>query len=233
MRKHTFADIEARVQFWVDLIQVRAPGSSIVVCGTHMDEYSEPERQRLMDALRHQLEQNELLRCEDIQFELRQMQENVPMDSNSVLYKQFVRKQELLKKALSRRPKFCDCVPVAVETEFDGSVRSGYDISRLIAAIQKVSTASREDKNPFQLVDVYHPMYYSHVKAAAEELKHQFKLMTLMDLHEAAVKRAGPAAQNSGITPKDTAGAVAYLTCIGEVRVSYSAAMIIDRPTTL
>jgi hypothetical protein len=106
---------------------------------------------------------------------------------------------------------------VAVETEFDGSVRHGYDISRLIAAIQKVSTASREDKNPFQLVDVYHPMYYSHVKAAAVELKQQFKLMTLMALHEEAVKRAGPAAQNSGITPKDTAGAVAYLTCIGEV----------------
>ncbi|CAM9396487.1 unnamed protein product [Scytosiphon promiscuus] len=52
-------EIDERVQFWIDCVQSRVPGSLIVLVGTHADCMTEEEAQSRIKKVREQLEQNE------------------------------------------------------------------------------------------------------------------------------------------------------------------------------
>ena len=50
-----------KVQFWIDIIQARAPGSTILVVATHIDSVIEKQKIERIQALKIFLE-NEVLR---------------------------------------------------------------------------------------------------------------------------------------------------------------------------
>ncbi|CAB1096057.1 unnamed protein product [Ectocarpus sp. CCAP 1310/34] len=52
-------EIDERVQFWVDCVQTRVPGSLILLVGTHADCMSPAEAKAEIDKVREQLEENE------------------------------------------------------------------------------------------------------------------------------------------------------------------------------
>ena len=219
MKENSAAQIESKVQFWIDLIQVRAPGSKIIIVATRADLFSSESRDTTIQGLMEQLDYSEKLRISDIETELSEYQAQLElMDYSSQAYRQLKLKMSLLKKSLNMRPHIVTCAPVNVETGVSGFVKPGYDITRLIAAIREVSTATTDEENPFQLVNVYHPPFYAHVKRAAQLLKSSRAILRMKTLHEAAVIEAGvSSASSSTMTMKDTESAVAFLTCIGEV----------------
>eukprot|EP00752_Nemacystus_decipiens_P009048 g8079.t1 len=52
-------EIDERVQFWVDCVQSRVPGSLILLVGTHADYMSQAEAKSKLATVRQQLDQNE------------------------------------------------------------------------------------------------------------------------------------------------------------------------------
>jgi hypothetical protein len=93
---------------------------------------------------------------------------------------------------------------------------ASYDITRLVSAIREVSTATEDEQNPFQLVNVRHPRFYAHVKRAIESLRGSRTVLTVDALHEAALVEAGASCPHA-VSLKETESAVAFLACIGEV----------------
>lgn len=218
MTENTRAQIETKVQFWIDLIQVRAPGSKIIIVATRADEcvdFSDDITSILME----QLAENEILRVSDIELELMELQTQLEsLGYASSAYRQLKLKMALLKKSLHMRPHIVTCAPVVASTEQDGSIKPGYDIEKLVSAIRQVSTATSDEQNPFQLVNVYHPRFYGHVKQAAEALRSSRTIITMESLHEAALVEAGTSSSATlKMTLKETESAVAFLSCIGEV----------------
>lgn len=215
MTENSHAFIETKVQFWIDLVQVRAPGSKVIIVATHADECGE-EKEYILRILQEQLTENESLRLHDIKAELQQLQGQLETTIyGTSAYKQLKLKMALLKKSLNMRPQIVSFAPVIAETEIDGSIKNDYNIESLVAAIRHVSTATADEQNPFQLVNVFHPRFYGYVKQAAEVLRRSRTIITMEALHEASLIEAR--VSSSAPTIKETESAVAFLSCIGEV----------------
>mmetsp|Transcript_41366 Transcript_41366/g.54381 ORF Transcript_41366/g.54381 Transcript_41366/m.54381 type:complete len:1602 (+) Transcript_41366:199-5004(+) len=66
-RYYEDADVDARVQFWIDCIQTRAPGALIQILATHDDLVEEKELKERFQKLLMRLDQHEVWRKEDIE----------------------------------------------------------------------------------------------------------------------------------------------------------------------
>ena len=58
------------MQYWVDLIQARAPGSSILLVATHTDQLSTGQVEERINMVHARLTRNEELRLSDLNTEL-------------------------------------------------------------------------------------------------------------------------------------------------------------------
>lgn len=218
MSEHSRVQIETKVQFWIDLVQARAPGSKIIIVATRADQCRDT-KDDIINMLMEQLSNNETLRLHDIQAEILKLQNQLELlVYRSSGYRQLKLKMALLKKSLNMRPHIVTCAPVISETDVDGLVKPGYNIDSLLSAIRLVSTATSDEMNPFQLVNVFLPRYYAHVRQAAESLRRSRTIITMDALHKASMIEAETqSASPCTITIKETESAVAFLSCIGEI----------------
>jgi GTPase SAR1 family protein len=219
MRNHSPRSIDLKVQFWIDLIQVRAPGSSIIVVGTRKDALPPSKVGDILHQLSTQLQRNESNRIDRVAQDIAKLEEELLTHRNKTDSSEVMSKLDNLKSALNLRPKIRHCVSVCTrlsssEPEAACSPES-YDISELVDAIVSVSTISKDVQNPFQLVNVLHPMYYESVRKVISELKNVDYMMDLDDLHRIIQSRA---AKGGASSKQSTEAAVAFLASIGEVR---------------
>jgi hypothetical protein len=221
MRNHSSRNIDLKVQFWIDLIQVRAPGSSIIVVGTHMDSLSPLKVQDILLQLTTQLQRNENNRIDRVAQDISKLEEKLLSHSNKTDSSELLSKLDNLKSALNLRPKIRHCVSVCtcLSSSNPECSAESYDISELVDAIVSVSTITKDVQNPFQLVNVLHPMYYESVRKVISELKNMDYMMVLDDLHRIIQSRA---AKGGTATKQSTEAAVAFLASIGEVSDKYA-----------
>lgn len=218
MRNHSPRNIDLKVQFWIDLIQVRAPGSSIIVVGTHMDSLSSSKAEEVLHHLSMQLQRNETSRVSRISQDIALIEEKLLSHSSDMDSLELMLKLNNLKSTLNLRPKIRNCVSVCTRLiASKGSVATdSYNISNLVDAIVSVSTISKDVQNPFQLVNVLHPMYYETVREVISELKSADYIMDIDDLHRMIQSRV---LKGSTATKQSTEAAVAFLASIGEVNI--------------
>ena len=221
MRCDSETDFDEYVQFWIDLIQSRAPGSSMIVVGTHMDEVSRREKvveisshksvrwskghgkkkrrgsestdkiDMLVGSLKTRLDKNEANR-------LKALNSKIESETNNVAE---------LKNLRKLRPNLVAIVPVSCVQDMKG-------FSKLTETILHISTPSKSKPNPFQLVNITVPSYWLEVKAEVELMIREENVTSMQELDR---KMRGQTPGETSRTIKHTRDAVAFLSSVGEV----------------
>jgi hypothetical protein len=126
MTESSRAEMETKVQFWIDLIQVRAPGSKIIIVATRADDCLATKDANIA-ALMEQLDTNEGLRVSDIRADLRQLEKQLgTLGGSTHAYRELYLKMARLRKSLNMRPHIVTCAPVCAQTTKEGFVQTGY-----------------------------------------------------------------------------------------------------------
>ncbi len=184
-------DFDESVQFWVDLIQIRAPGSTIIIVGTKSDLIPENEIQTRINKLRDQLKNNENKRVKAMK---KETQRN--------------RNTSLLQRLLKQRPYIADIIPVSCTARLSG-------LNQLTKLILDLSTPTPKNPYPFQLVNIEIPRYYLDVKEEIESMLRTCSVTHMQQLHNNMRDRKE--SNCTEMTINDTRDAVTFLSSIGEV----------------
>jgi hypothetical protein len=209
MRKHSASDMDTYVQFWIDLIQSRAPGSDIIIVGTRSDEFSESYCGKLRHSLREHLAENEAKRIDALNSDLKSG--SFPDTEQAKVHK------ALLKRLRYRRPKIRSIVSVSSATI------TGFD--ELTQLILRLSTPRRKVVCPFQMVNISIPQYYVDIRNIVKNLLSHVKIITIQELNviinnELAFEESNIVSQGKVIQHLDmnhTRDAIAFLASTGEV----------------
>lgn len=217
MTKSTPSDFDTYVQYWIDLIQIRAPGSDILIVATRADKLFpscdlvsidvngklkvvNQQWKELSDNLFNHLKTCEASRKKALKKDLYQMQFSDDNDHRA-----------FLEHVLDFRPKIRAVVPVSSK-----SLR-GYDY--LTKLILNLSTPKFKNKRyPFQMVNISIPKYYYDVSAMIDYLianGHHF--VTLDRLHNRMCSELGYCDSSN------TQDALAFLSCTGKVCILMNA----------
>jgi GTPase SAR1 family protein len=197
MTQNTLKHFDECVQFWIDLIQIRAPGSTIIVVGTKSDLISEPsEIQQIIASLRKRLDDNEKLRISSIKKERK--------------------KSPLLQRLLKQRP-ITRILPVSCTASLSG-------FNELTKVILELSTPTSKNPNPFQLVNIEIPRYYLEVKEEVESMLQTCSVTNMEQLHQNMKEKRKNVSHlkdrvsgDTSMSINDTRDAVTFLSSIGEV----------------
>lgn len=191
MTQNTTKHFDECVQFWIDLIQIRAPGSTIIIVGTKSDLIGGTEIQRTISRLRKRLDDHEALRISAIKKESK--------------------KSPMLQRLMKQRP-ITRILPVSCTSTLAGF----NDLTKLIL---ELSTPTSKNLNPFQLVNIEIPRYYLEVKEEVESMLRTCSVTNMEQLHENMKERRKKSSQRIGseMSINDTRDAVTFLSSIGEV----------------
>lgn len=219
MRKNTPSEFDEYVQFWIDLIQTRAPGSSMLVVGTHVDEVksyvanptsknegssssrsSRKKKRRapsnpvekVVDDLRQRLKRNEIDRVKGIEADIK-----LKLKRDSTAELQSLR---------TRRPNLVGIIPVSCKRNLQG-------FNVLTKRILELSTPTVDNPHPFQLVNIEIPNYYMDVKHEIETMIRDDRVAAMEHLHNNMKARKLDDEDRRDIT-RD---AVTFLSSVGEV----------------
>jgi GTPase SAR1 family protein len=199
MTQNTLKHFDEYVQFWIDLIQIRAPGSTIIVVGTKSDLVADgpSEIQNIVTRLRKRLDENETLRLSSIKKERK--------------------KSPLLQRLLKQRP-ITHILPVSCTATLSG-------FNELTKVILELSTPTSRNLNPFQLVNIEIPRYYLEVKEEVESMIQTCSVTNMEQLHENMKERRKKRSQlkermGGEMSINDTRDAVTFLSSIGEVALA-------------
>ena len=222
MRRHSNDDLDEFVQFWIDLIQARAPGSSMIVVGTHMDEACSliPQDRkaagkfRTAGSSRHNRRRQSRRRGGRVDSvkaivdalrrrlegnetaRLRAIEEDIRLQRGNLAE---------LKNLRKRRPHLVDVVPVSCVRNLEG-------FGALTEIILRISTPSEQVPYPFQLVNIEIPSYYRDVKDEVEAMICEDHVATMSQVHAVMEDRIK---SKKGV--EHTRDAVAFLASVGEV----------------
>jgi hypothetical protein len=197
MTQNSPSHFDEYVQFWVDLIQIRAPGSTILIVGTKSDlirdnNGSQEEIQAIITRLSDHLKSNEKKRVVSIKKEIKKAHRNTP----------------LLQRLLKQRPVISQILPVSCTKTLLG-------FNDLTRAILELSTPGPRNVNPFQLVNIEIPRYYLEVKEEVESMLRTCSVTNMKQLHQNMLDRRRERLCEPSIN--DTRDAVTFLSSIGEV----------------
>lgn len=217
MTLHAEAEMDLYVQFWVDLIQSRAPGSTIVVVASHADKllssaaskqqrkHKTPSPPDVCSRLQKHLNRREEARKAVIRMNIDQAR----AQSEDCTHLKFL---------LKNRPVVCAVMPVSCI-----SLNGFQDLRNKIISL---STPTASNKHPFNLVNMCITRFYARVKEVVEELRaagnHVVTMVQLHDQlrqseHPAAYKKGSPAQMLSQHSVSEVQDAVSFLCSIGEV----------------
>lgn len=187
------------VQFWIDLIQIRAPGSTIIIVGTKSDLISggTTEIESIITRLKSHLDDNERKRLKSIKKEIEKAQ-NSP----------------LLQRLRKQRPNIDRILAVSCTESLSG-------FNELTKAVLELSTPTAKNANPFQLVNIEIPRYYLEVKEEVESMLRTCSVTNMKQLHENMLdkrtKHTLSTEKWKDMSIHDTRDAIAFLSSIGEV----------------
>lgn len=225
MTKNSEKDMDKYVQFWIDLIQSRAPGSTIIVVGTHADILIKPKKRMLKKisnksaianlemstddplcwhkkalcrCLEHHLKSREKCRILNIENDLRQAENHG--DVGQVAHLGYL---------LKNRPNIRAVFPVSCTT------KSGFE--SLTAEILRLSKPTEENKTPFQLVNIYIPRFYLKVKETIELMRRYGNHIVTMNQLLDQISPSEDAKQLAQHNVNDVRDAISFLSSIGEV----------------
>jgi GTPase SAR1 family protein len=231
MTMNSESEMDLCVQFWIDLIQSRAPGSIIVIVATHADKFAKKSPRRRnskstckIDCDNHIQDRNQwtpTALCQRLSQHLKKRESF----RKEVLTKNIAEAidegngEELkhLKVLRRNRPKICPIYPVSCTT------MSGFD--DLTEKIINLSTPNKKNKHPFQ-VDVPITRCFDRVKRVIRSLRHSGNnVVTVKQLHSQLLKTETPlafkkdslAAQLSQHSLSEVQDAISFLSGIGEV----------------
>ena len=205
-------DCDAKVQYWVDLIQARAPGSSILLVATHTDQLSTGQVEERINMVHARLTRNEELRLSDLNTELAH---HIAVEEND---KHHI---AMLKKLISQRPIIC--APIVPFASNDANSRS---LKVLVARISALASPSETTLNPFWILNIPLPEHYCNVKTVLQEHRQRsWRFCTIRQLHREVLQRFESYAMQSrrngeeleAPTLEATENAVVYWTSVGEV----------------
>jgi GTPase SAR1 family protein len=197
-------DCDVHVQYWVDLVQARAPGSSILVVATHGDLLSKDTLRDRLAMVQARLSTNEALRVADLK---REIKGSVDTDHRAVL-----RKLAELRPVIHK--------PIAV---FSAKDENSASLKLLIARISAIVTPTVSTPNPLRIVNVSLPQHYLDVKSMMNQLRTRFRhYCTIAELDEEVAVRnrayTAPMKVPEESMLEITRNAVVYWASVGEVR---------------
>jgi GTPase SAR1 family protein len=170
MTKHDLSDIDTYVQYWIDLIQARAPHSSIIVVATHADAFTDmTQRGTIVTKLRDRLSANECTRIEELIFDIDKCtNENSKSVLKTLLRERFGIVYENYSKVASGELRSLSNNLRSVK----GIVALGSDeIDELAVEIVKLATPSSTNPLPFSIINKELLSAHHVVKAVIDELK--------------------------------------------------------------
>jgi GTPase SAR1 family protein len=214
MTKNSKEDMDHYVQFWIDLIQSRAPGSMIIVVATHADQcskkrrhFSRPKARTIRVNLLQHLHQREESRLSTIKKDLaRAVKEG---DREQMAQLRYISKN---------RPIICSVFPVSCTT------MNGF--KALTAKIISLSTPTKKNKYPFQLVGIPILNFYLKVKNKIRDLRRaENHIVTIHQLQDqlSQIENASEfeddslAQKLSQHSENHVRDAISFLASIGEV----------------
>jgi Leucine-rich repeat (LRR) protein len=204
-------DCDMLVQYWVDLIQARAPGSAIVVVATHIDAHDmTPDlvEERLF-MVHKRLARNEQLRLTDLGKEIRLCAKEDPQHAKE------------LEALLQKRPFIHS--PILRFASEDAQCMS---LKHLLAHISALASPTVENPYPLRIVNGLLPMRYQSVKILIGDLRDRGRhFCTIRDLDNAVNSRFDKymlpeevQSCSKASTLETTQNAVVYWASVGEVR---------------
>ena len=197
MRKNSESEMDRYVQFWIDLIQSRAPGSTIIVVGTRADKVAKKVRRPRCALLRKHLRLREELRKKRIAEDLKSAEERG--DSEQVA---------CLRELYKNRPIICPVIPVSCVSMW------GFNV--LISQIISLSRPTKKNRNPFQLVDIEIPRFWIEIKGIIEKIRRNGNHIVTISQIEELVATSFNNKLSEHVT-NDIRDAVTFLSSIGEV----------------
>ena len=242
MTKNTEEDMDRYVQFWIDLIQSRAPGSTIIVVATHEDELMKkrkrkpkpwasrrsPVRQGANKSSVKELAWQDPFQwhtkplCKHLHKHLKCREEarkvSIEKDLHEAEKNKDVEQAAQLRYLSENRPFICPVFPVSCTT------MRGF--KSLTAKIISLSKPTKKNKNPFQLVDIYIPRFYLKVKEEIEHMRRaESHIVTMAQLQDhlshaenaASFEDDSLAQKLSQHSINDVRDAISFLSSIGEV----------------
>jgi GTPase SAR1 family protein len=200
MTQNTPSHFDEYVQFWVDLIQIRAPGSTIIIVGTKSDLIRSGSPEEIITRLSDHLKGNEKKRLESIKREIKRSR-NTP----------------LLQRLLKQRPIISQILPVSCTKTLLG-------FNELTKVILELSTPGPKNIHPFQLVNIEIPRFYLEVKEEVESMLQTCSVTNMNQLHQNMIDRRRRHTSTimkeraiCELSINDTRDAVTFLSSIGEV----------------
>lgn len=195
MTKNSPQDFDDYVQFWIDLIQSRCPGSTILFVGTNADKFtSNEEIENICLLLNKHLKEAEEKRVLAIE----ERRERLLSDMQ-------VGRASHLDKLLALRPRRKWIIPVSCIT--------GVGINEVTSRVVELSTPTNTRPHPFQLVNIRIPHYYEVVKERIAKYTAEGNLLiTINKLHQDLVTSI-----SEEYAIDITRDAVTFLACVGEV----------------
>lgn len=168
---NTAHDCDVYVQYWIDLIQARSPGCSIILVATRVDLVSNSpgEIQRRIDIVKGRIAHNESLRIKDLKRDIK------GADANH---------KPALKRLLDARPQvFPDIVAYSNDLSYDPTTRSLKD---LIGQISVLASPRASNPYPFRIINIDLLEHYLLVRLMLTRMRtnYQRHYCTIRELHE-------------------------------------------------
>jgi GTPase SAR1 family protein len=196
-------DCDKYVQYWVDLIQARAPGSSFIVVATHADLITaEQERERL-HMVKARLHSNEALRIQDL--------------VRDIEYCADPERKEAFRQLLQKRPVIDEDVIALRKSSHEEEL---HEVLCLSVRIVQLATPTKKVPHPFASINTPLEDFYWNVKESITALRKEKKAFcTLTELNQHIVARStGSGGHSSKTILSGTRVALAHWSSVGEVR---------------
>jgi hypothetical protein len=203
-------DCDVYVQYWIDLIQARAPGSTIVVVGTHADRLTAEQERDRVEMVKARIKSNEEQRVADLR-------KDVEGCRNAD-------KRDTLRRTLEKRPVIDADILAMARGDAE---RVLADIHMLSCRIVQLATPTAAKPHPLSTINTVLPDFYLTVKDCMNVLKSENKAFcTVHELEQLILsKRAGSsgslhdlAGERTGRSVlRETKMAVAHWANVGEV----------------
>jgi GTPase SAR1 family protein len=206
----TVQDCDAYVQHWIDLIQERAPGSTIVVVGTHADLLTAEQERDRVEMVKARIKSNEEHRVASIRKDIASCRS--------------AEKRDAMQRMLDRRPVIdAEILAMGLGEEERGRQETLMLSCRLV----QLATPTSSKPHPLSTINVPFPAFYSTVKDCIAVLKQERKAFcTIQELEQLVLgKRAGSSGSLHDLAGEragrsmlyETKIAVAHWANVGEV----------------
>jgi GTPase SAR1 family protein len=198
-------ECDVLVQYWIDLIQARAPGSTIMLIATHTDLLSYETVEERLTMLKSQLVVNESIRVADLEVEISRIR-NVSM-------------REKLRRLQQSRP-----VLVSDIIHFSENDNSHIGLKALVERIALLTSPTRINPHPFGVINIEIPIHYNSVKMAFNDLRsrgYYYYSILELDNQVRTARELFEGRTLDGETLEQTMNAVAYWSRVGQVKINF------------